>query len=196
MAFLRLTKKPCAYNSSMTKADIRAHALSAMKMLDPHLKQRLDEQLTRQLCATALYKQAHTIATYMSLPHEFNTMPLIERALDDGKQVLIPRTRPCHHMDFCDYKNSTFQQSRFGIREPQPHSDDSIVPAEQIDIIHVPLLAVNSQGFRIGYGGGYYDRYLAHYAGSTISTAYECQLYDFEPDSCDIAVQQVLIAEH
>ena len=61
-------------------------------------------------------------------------------------------------------------------------------------MIHVPLVAVNHNGFRIGYGGGYYDRFLSGFAGSTISTAYDCQVCDFTPDSFDIAVQTVLVA--
>ena len=56
-------------------------------------------------------------------------------------------------------------------------------------------VAFNKKGYRIGYGGGYYDRYLADFKGMTVSTIYPYQLVDFQPDDCDIPVQEVLICE-
>ena len=65
----------------------------------------------------------------------------------------------------------------------------------QIDLIHVPGLTFTREGYRIGYGGGYYDRYLENFAGQTMSTIYPCQIQTFNPDSHDIPVQEVLIYE-
>ena len=65
----------------------------------------------------------------------------------------------------------------------------------QIDLIHVPGLVFTTEGYRIGYGGGYYDRYLEHFSGHTLSTTYPCQIQDFIPEKHDIPVQEVLIDE-
>ena len=81
----------------------------------------------------------------------------------------------------------------FGLLEPQ--GDFTILEPSQIDLIHVPGLAFNTSGYRVGYGGGYYDRYLEHFPGNTISTLYPCQIQDFHPDPHDIPVEEVLIYE-
>ena len=67
--------------------------------------------------------------------------------------------------------------------------------ASQIDLIHVPGLVFRTKGYRIGYGGGYYDRYLEHFSGHTLSTVYPCQIQDFISENHDIPVQEVLIDE-
>ncbi|KPA72003.1 5-formyltetrahydrofolate cyclo-ligase, partial [Streptococcus suis] len=64
-----------------------------------------------------------------------------------------------------------------------------------VKLIHVPGLAWNQAGFRVGYGGGFYDRYLADYQGETVSTLADFQVYDFEPDVFDIPVKELLIFE-
>ena len=95
-------------------------------------------------------------------------------------------------MIFVDYDESRLQKSSFGLMEPT--SEEAVEKAE-IDLIHVPGVVFNSQGFRIGYGGGYYDRYLADFAGASISSIYSFQKFDFEPNYHDIAVKEVLIYE-
>ena len=65
----------------------------------------------------------------------------------------------------------------------------------EIDLIHVPGVVFQSKGYRIGYGGGYYDRYLEDFTGKTVSTIYSIQQKDFQPDTFDQAVQEVLVYE-
>ena len=72
---------------------------------------------------------------------------------------------------------------------------ETFVETSKIDLIHVPGLAFNPSRYRVGYGGGYYDRYLNHFPGHTISTLYPCQIQDFHPDPHDIPVEEVLIYE-
>ena len=76
----------------------------------------------------------------------------------------------------------------------EPMSEEAVDKTE-IDLIHVPGVVFNSQGFRIGYGGGYYDRYLADYEGISVSTMYQVQLEHFRPDQHDIAVKELIIYE-
>ena len=175
------------------KSELRKQVLHEMKALSQEQKQAIDQALTERLLQHPFYQEAKVIATYLSFPHEFQTQELIEQALKDGKKVLIPKTYPKGRMDFVVYDPQQLVKTSFGLLEPQ--GDLEVVDASQIDLIHVPGLAFTTEGYRIGYGGGYYDRYLKHFSGNTLSTVYPCQIRDFIPEDHDIPVQEVLIDE-
>ena len=175
------------------KAELRKKILQEMKTLSQEQKQAMDRVLTEGFLQHPFYQEAKTIATYLSFPHEFQTQELIEQALKDGKKVLIPKTYPKGRMEFVVYHPQQLVKTSFGLLEPQ--GDLEVVEPSQIDLIHVPGLVFTREGYRIGYGGGYYDRYLEHFAGHSLSTIYPCQIQTFNPDSHDIPVQEVLIYE-
>ena len=175
------------------KAELRKKILQEMKALSQEQKQAMDQALTDQFLKHPFYQEAKLIASYLSFPHEFQTQELIEQALKDGKKVLIPKTYPKGRMDFVVYDPQQLVKTSFGLLEPQ--GDLEVVDASQIDLIHVPGLVFTTEGYRIGYGGGYYDRYLKHFPGHTLSTIYPCQIQDFSPENHDIPVQEVLIDE-
>ena len=175
------------------KAELRKQVLQEMKAIPREQKQAMDQALTDQFLKHPFCQEAKVIATYLSFPHEFQTQELIEQALRDGKKVLIPKTYPKGRMDFVVYNPQQLVKTSFGLLEPQ--GDLEVVDASQIDLIHVPGLAFTTEGYRIGYGGGYYDRYLEHFSGHTLSTVYPCQVQQFMPENHDIPVQEVLIDE-
>ena len=175
------------------KSELRKQVLQEMKALPRQQKQPMDQALTHQFLKHPFYQEAKVIATYLSFPHEFQTQKLIEQALKDGKKVLIPKTYPKGRMDFVVYDPQQLVKTSFGLLESQ--GDLEVVDASQIDLIHVPGLAFTTEGYRIGYGGGYYDRYLEHFSGHTLSTVYPCQVQQFMPENHDIPVQEVLIDE-
>ena len=175
------------------KSELRKQVLQEMKAIPREQKQAMDQALTERFLNHSFYQEAKVIATYLSFPHEFQTQELIEQALKDGKKVLIPKTYPKGRMDFVVYDPQQLVKTSFGLLEPQGELE--VVDASQIDLIHVPGLAFTTEGYRIGYGGGYYDRYLEHFTGHSMSTIYPCQIQDFSPESHDIPVQEVLIDE-
>ena len=175
------------------KAELRKKILQEMKALSQEQKQAVDRALTDRLLQHPFYQEAKTIATYLSFPHEFQTQELIKQALKEGKKVLIPKTYPKGRMEFVVYNPQQLAKTSFGLLEPQ--GDLEVVEPSQIDLIHVPGLAFTTEGYRIGYGGGYYDRYLEHFAGHTMSTIYPCQVQEFNFENHDIPVQEVLIYE-
>lgn len=175
------------------KAELRKKILQEMKTLSQEQKQAMDRDLTERFLQHPFYQEAKTIATYLSFPHEFQTQELIERVLKDGKKVLIPKTYPKGRMEFVVYHPQQLAKTSFGLLEPQ--GDLEVVEPSQIDLIHVPGLAFTTEGYRIGYGGGYYDRYLEHFAGQSLSTIYPCQVQEFNFENHDIPVQEVLIYE-
>ena len=175
------------------KAELRKKILQEMKTLSQEQKQAMDQALTERFLNHPVYQEAKVIATYLSFPHEFQTQGLIDQALKGGKKVLIPKTYPKGRMEFVVYNPQQLAKTSFGLLEPQ--GDLEVVEPSQIDLIHVPGLAFTTEGYRIGYGGGYYDRYLEHFAGHTMSTIYPCQVQEFNFENHDIPVQEVLIYE-
>ena len=174
------------------KVNLRKNIIRQMKGQEVIAKQQRDAVLTQNLLETLAYQHAKIIATYLPLPHEFNTILFIKQAQADGKRILIPKTYRNGRMVFMDYNPNDLELTAFGLWEPR---SERVVEQTHIDLIHVPGLAFTTEGYRIGYGGGYYDRYLEHFSGHTLSTVYHYQVQDFIPENHDIPVQEVLIDE-
>ena len=81
------------------KKSLRKQVLQGLKSLSKEEKQSMNDWLTEQLLQHPFYKEAKTIATYLSFPHEFQTAELIEQAQKDGKTILTPKTYPHGKMD-------------------------------------------------------------------------------------------------
>ncbi|RSJ97755.1 putative 5-formyltetrahydrofolate cyclo-ligase [Streptococcus australis] len=175
------------------KASIRKSVLKKMRGLESETKRRADQALIQRLRSLSAYQEASVIATYLSFPHEVNTSILIAAVQADGKQVVIPKTYPKGRMEFVAYDSQKLKQTSFGLLEPEDGSQ--AIDKSEIDLIHVPGVAFQKDGYRLGYGGGYYDRYLADYDGATVSTIYACQEVDFTPAPHDVPVKEVLVDE-
>ena len=144
------------------------------------------------------WQNADTVALTIPRKIELNVEPIIEAAWRSGKRVVIPKCFPKqnHQMDFYVYTNrKELENVYLDLYEPKDQPD-KLVPKESIDIIVVPGLLFDPRGYRIGYGGGYYDRYLADYPNRTVSLAMEDQLIDYVPyDEYDLPVDFVITEE-
>ena len=175
------------------KKTLRKETIAAMKELPQSVKAEADSQLTQRFIQLPAFQEAQTLATYLSMSHEFSTASLIQAALQSGKRVCVPRTYPQGRMEFVEYDPDILEKTRFGLLEP--NETGKAVDQSEIDLIHVPGVVFQSKGYRIGYGGGYYDRYLADFTGKTVSTIYSIQQGEFQPNAFDVAVQEVLVYE-
>lgn len=158
------------------KESIRAAVLQALAIQDREKKAQKDREMTALILAHPSYQAAQTVATYLPMDHEFDSYGLIEAAQAAGKRVLVPKVVGPGQMVFLPYDPSQLVESYFGVLEPRT---GQAVDKADIDLIHVPGVAFNGRGYRIGHGGGYYDRYLADYPGATISTIYDFQRKEF-----------------
>ena len=156
------------------KNKLRKIVLAQLTSQEPETKAKLDQYLLEQLIALPAYKVAQVIATYLAFPHEYDTSLLINK---QGRMI------------FVDYDPDNLVATSFGLMEP---ASDLAVEKSEIDLIHVPGVVFNAEGYRIGYGAGYYDRYLSDFEGMTVSMVYPCQEKDFTPDSHDVAVREVI----
>ena len=171
------------------KESIRAAILQALAIQDREKKAQKDREMTALILAHPSYQAAQTIATYLPMDHEFGSYGLIVAAQAAGKRVLVPKVVGPGQMVFLPYDPSQLVESYFGVLEPRT---GQAVDKADIDLIHVPGVAFNDRGYRIGHGGGYYDRYLADYPGATISTIYDFQRKEFAEEGHDIPVQEVI----
>ena len=133
-----------------------------------------------------LYKNAHTVFTFIPMDHEIDIRPIITDALNRGKTVSGPKCFKDRHMQARKIKS--FDDVVPGpMKIPEPKDSCPIISKEKIDLVLVPCLAANKEGYRLGYGAGYYDRYLKDYIGSTILLCREEQLIKHLPvESHDI----------
>lgn len=114
------------------------------------------------------WQQAQTIATTVSSPIEFPTDSLIKAALNAGKRVYLPKTMPHRKMAFLPYQSDEqLIKSSYGLLEPAYDAD---LVNQNVDLVIVPgvAFALDSH-YRVGFGGGYYDRFLANYQGRTVA---------------------------
>lgn len=115
-------------------------------------------QAAKLVCETLEYKNAKSVFCYVSFKSEISTKILAEQILKDKKALLVPRTFEQGKMEAVRiYSLSDLVLSKFGIPEPKP---EFLSKNEKIDLAIVPGLAFDKSGARLGYGGGYYDRFL------------------------------------
>ncbi len=114
-----------------------------------------------RLFALSEFKEAGLAMFFVSFGSELDTLPMIRQALIEGKRVAAPRAEwetrelvPCEIRDL----EGDLEAGAHGIREPRPHC--GVVGPEEIDLVLVPAAVWAEDGHRLGYGGGYYDRFL------------------------------------
>ena len=134
------------------------------------------------------FKAASTVLTYLPMRNEVDLTVLITQC--PKKKWVIPRIRPGGQMTFHTYDPSTLLLHPLGMLEPDPESP--VTTPDDIDCVLVPGLAFDRSGWRLGYGGGFYDRFLAGFKGVSAGITYDRLLFDQVPhDSHDIQVQYV-----
>ena len=165
------------------KAEIRKKMKLALKTFDSSDKTQQTQAIMAQFLASDIYQEATIIALFMPMPFEFDMTRLLS---DTSKRIVIPKTLPQSKMIFTDYDKDTLFLTPFGVRES--NSDIPVIP----DLIIVPGLAWTEDGYRVGYGGGYYDRYLADFTGETASFVYDFQIIStIERNKFDIPVRHI-----
>lgn len=125
---------------------------------------RLSETLTERLYTLPEFNSARRIFLYLAMPDEVNVESLIEKS---EKHWYAPRCAPRRRLAIHPYTphNTLLRPGPFGIREPDPETTPEADPAI-LDLVIVPALAFSQQCDRLGYGGGYYDRFLPRLSAS------------------------------
>ena len=148
--------------------------------------------LAEKLYATDEWRLAKSVYAYMAFNQEVRTRPVIERAWAEGKRVAVPKVVG-GELRFIWLGNFSelAPQGAFGIPEPV---DDFPIADDDSALVMMPGLAFERQGHRVGYGGGYYDRWLAAHPGHpTVALCFGFQVVDgIEAEAHDMAVDRII----
>jgi 5-formyltetrahydrofolate cyclo-ligase len=146
-----------------------------------------------------LYKNADNVMVYITLENEneVSTEFLIDDLFDRGKRVFVPltvhKTKELIVSELKDLEED-LEVGNFGVMEPKKETTRPVEPSI-LDLVIVPGVAFDREGFRIGHGAGYYDRFLPGLSKktATVSLAFDMQLIDKVPTCChDIAVEYII----
>ncbi len=150
--------------------------------------------LLNKLSETSIWKDAKTIATTISGPFEVPTTPIIKKALLEGKKVYLPKTMPHRQMAFLPFTDmNDLVRSDFGILEPA-YKEKLVNQVPDLVIVPGLAFAVDSN-YRVGFGGGYYDRFLAEYSGKTVALVPSEMHFDsakWDIQNYDIKIQKLI----
>lgn len=176
------------------KSDVRKEVLTRLSELSAQvtLKEEKEFNVLAQLSAMPEWQNAKVIGTILPMTKEFDTYKIIKQAEKENKKIVVPKTKPERGMDFVTYKiGDALEKTSFGVKEPVV---TDIALKSEIDLLIVPGVGFRSDGYRVGFGGGYYDRFLSDFPNKTCSVVFQEQLAeDWEPGEYDLPVSQLII---
>ena len=162
------------------KRVLRREARARRDALAPEERERLGQAVARNLLALPAVADAATVMAFSSFGSEVDTGPIIERLTRDGRRVVLPRVEDRAVVPVAYRPGDPVKPSSFGALEP---AGGEPVPPEDIDVAVVPGLAFDRRGHRVGYGGGFYDRFLGRLRPDalTVGICFSVQLVDEVP---------------
>lgn len=157
------------------KRELRKKLKEQVASLSTDYMRNADALITENILSWEHYKSAQTIFLYITMANEIDTINFIAQASNDGKRICAPKC----------YKDGTMEARKIsglndlalgyvGISEPKDHCP--VIPKDELDLILVPCLTVDQNGYRLGYGGGFYDRYLKDYKGISVALCRDKQI--------------------
>lgn len=173
----------------MSKKESRKNMINKLSNLDEDYKKRHEHTLKSELLAYIKENNFKSVGIVLSMPHEMDTDNIILSLLEDGIEVYNP---------VCDYDKKIMNFYPFTSMEEVTKDEKGIrippvtSPKNDFDLVVVPGLVFDGAGYRIGYGGGYYDKFLKDFNGHKVSVIFEEQFGTVEKESHDIPVDFII----
>ncbi|MDP1809686.1 MAG: 5-formyltetrahydrofolate cyclo-ligase [Actinomycetota bacterium] len=165
---------------SLHKASLREVFRERRRALGAEARAGASREIADTLPTVAAYQNARGIAAYWPLEDEVDLRPFIAFALGAGKKIFLPRVnKAAARLEFClfDGRTETLADGPFGLLEPQTGEAAN----DPINLVIVPGLAFDLHRHRLGYGVGYYDRFLMTVEATAIGVAFDIQTIDILP---------------
>lgn len=155
------------------KTTLRNRCKKRRMSMDSQKKSQYDRAIAEHFFALDCYQTEDCIFTYVSKELEVNTTEMIQTMLGQGKKVMVPRCVPnTRQMEFYRITHlDQLEKGSFGVLEPRTDSCEQVSDFSR-GICIVPGLAFDREGYRLGYGKGYYDRFLSKFGGITVGICY------------------------
>ncbi|RLQ98333.1 5-formyltetrahydrofolate cyclo-ligase [Falsibacillus albus] len=175
------------------KKQIRKKMKSSLEELEKLVYEQSSYLISKRLFELEDWRNANTIGITISNGTEVDTWQIIRRAWTDGKRIVVPKclteSKELLFKQITDF--TQLEKVFFGLYEPK--AEQEAIDKHQIDLLIVPGLAFMKDGYRLGFGGGYYDRFLADYKGNTVSLAFQRQLVESLPiEDFDKPVKKII----
>ena len=181
------------------KSDLRRAVLEQRKRLPAQEIRRRGEAAGSHFVGLPEYARARVVMFFVSFGSEIDTRPMIRQALADGKRVAAPRAEPgIRRLVACEIQDpeQDLAPGAHDIREPKDYCPE--VAPESIDVVVVPAAVWGEDGYRVGYGAGYYDRFFSGegFRGWRCAVGFGCQVVEEAPmGEWDVRVDCVVTEE-
>ena len=181
--------------NNMEKSAIRDEAMALRNSIKSDAKKEMDLAIRDMLAELPEYKDADTVLCYASYKSEVDSFPIIKMAFEDGKAIYCPRVVGKNMVFLRIYALEELQAGYNGILEP--FFSDAYTPSigGKKSLCIVPGVAYDRLRNRIGYGGGFYDRFLGIHEEflNTVALGYSCQVFDYEIPSKEYDIKPQII---
>jgi 5-formyltetrahydrofolate cyclo-ligase len=176
------------------KGERRKEALAIRAAENPQRRAEADRRILENLVSLREFQNANTIFSYVSTTDEVDTSALIERALCEGKRICVPLCISFGVMQtFAITGPDDLRSGKYDIPEPKPHCKQ--IPEEEIDLTIVPCVCADREGYRLGYGGGFYDRWMEKYRATSIILCRESIITESVPRESHDQCADILITD-
>lgn len=174
---------------SIQKSALRKHLLEKRDATSAELRDIVSEKIHENLKKNSSFINAQNIACYFPIGSEINTYDIMLDILEQNKNLLLPRIVNDNLQFYIVSNLEKLEKGNFEIMEPK----DSCEKAEKIDCVLIPTVGVSKSGVRLGYGKGYYDRFLSLIDAVKISLTYSKQIVKSIPnDSHDVKMDLIV----
>ena len=185
------------------KQAIRKRTLSLREQLTPTARAMHSAAILERLVQLPEYQQAETALGYMNIGAEFSSEFWIQQALADGKKLALPRVnRHTNQLDlyWVDDLENQLAPGLWGIREPMVERCERVATLNEVEFALLPGVAFTRDGARLGYGGGFYDKLLAHFREQNgthrpalVAAAFALQIVEQIPqEATDVKVEWIV----
>lgn len=187
----------CSTLCKMTKKELRKKFTDIRNSVPPQKRENDSRKVCRKFTDSIYYKNAKTVFLYISFGSEVSTIELVDKVIQDKGYVVVPLCNTEKHtMRLIKIDNKDcLEKGAYGISEPKKSLVESgrLKEVSSIDIAVVPGLAFDNTGARLGYGGGYYDRFLCGFKGISVGFLYdECYTDSLPTEEYDCSVDMII----
>ncbi len=169
----------------MEKKELRKKVLAVRNRLSADELALKSEEIKKKLFARADFRQKRNIMFFLTFGKEVRTEAMVREALTQGKKIIVPKTDTQNNaliLSWLHNYDKDLEPGIWGIPEPPAASLRPVTPSE-IDLVIVPGVAFDRNGNRLGYGGGYYDRFFTKLKKGVplVALAFACQVVEYIP---------------